>query len=264
MYSTTLEREAHVNTKFLADVKDHEMTVVLNQGVHRHLRFRAPKNSFYWFDILTSPGVLTINGDMGSFTFSRLNDMFEFFHGPNINPQYWHEKLTNDGGSTEYSEDLFWQYAAEHFLDTAEEWADHPLAERNPAELWWAIRDAFLDEDGDDTSAHAALAWFEFDGYRFHDTWEWDLRTYSFRYLWNCWAIRWAIEQFRALPPDTDAALRAARSASQQVRDETLNAENTRLRQELATVRAKLECSQLALGQAVKELAARNGDRVTR
>jgi hypothetical protein len=50
------------------------------------------------------------------------------------------------------------------------------------------------------------------------------------------------------------AALRAARSASAEITYTALNAENTMLRQEVTHLRAKLECSQLALAHAVREL----------
>lgn len=55
--------------------------------------------------------------------------------------------------------------------------------------------------------------------------------------------------------PASDA-LRAARSASQQVRDDTIRAECVLLRDKVADLRAKLECSQLALGQALNRLEA--------
>ena len=76
----------------------------------------------------------------------------------------------------------------------------------------------------------------------------------------------------------TEEALRAARSASQQVRDDTLRAElvmlteclraanETRdrmiheksvLKGELADLTARFQCSQLALGQAIQELDRR-------
>jgi uncharacterized iron-regulated protein len=57
---------------------------------------------------------------------------------------------------------------------------------------------------------------------------------------------------------DRTAALRAARTVSEQATYTALNAENTMLRGELAHLRVKLECSQLALAQAVRELGRRN------
>ena len=70
-------------------IRAHEMTVLHDDGLYRHLRFTAmhlcndaewrTTNGFYWFDLATWPGTLTINGDCGTYTFSRTTDMFEFF-----------------------------------------------------------------------------------------------------------------------------------------------------------------------------------------
>lgn len=68
--------------RFLQDVADHKMTVVMDNGVYRHLRFANSDSKLafnQWFDIVTWPGFLAYSGDMGCFVFSRLKDMFEFF-----------------------------------------------------------------------------------------------------------------------------------------------------------------------------------------
>lgn len=51
---------------FLKDVSGHVMAVKLDEGLHRHIIFRQPKNSNQWYEILTWPGCLTIHGDMGT------------------------------------------------------------------------------------------------------------------------------------------------------------------------------------------------------
>src|SRR3954463_11871038 len=88
--------------RFARDTADHQMTIVHDDGLYRHLRFRNPNRTWnYWFDLITYPGGLTFQGDGESFTFRRLEDMFEFFRQPanaTINPSYWGEKLTGRGG----------------------------------------------------------------------------------------------------------------------------------------------------------------------
>lgn len=88
--------------RFLGDVAMHAMHIDRNDGVNRHIRFRKPGCSAYWFDLVTVPGILMINGDMGTYVFSRVHDMFEFFATDQkyarvgelrINPCYWSEKL---------------------------------------------------------------------------------------------------------------------------------------------------------------------------
>ena len=81
--------------QFLRDVDHHNMSVMHESGVYRHLRFRQPDTGNMWFDLVTWPGFLTISGDMGTWTFARLPDMFEFFRDSKlrINCDYWAEKL---------------------------------------------------------------------------------------------------------------------------------------------------------------------------
>ena len=38
--------------RFLNDIRDHSLTVIKDDGVHRHLRFRRPASNTYWFDII--------------------------------------------------------------------------------------------------------------------------------------------------------------------------------------------------------------------
>ena len=119
--------------RFGKDIAAHEMTVLHDDGLYRHLRFKAPAAGFYWFDLITWPGSLTVNGDMGSFAFSRVDDMFTFFRHDRINPGYWAEKIRAGSGIKQYSEDLFKQLVAEHIEDYAEE---HPgLAEAVRSEI---------------------------------------------------------------------------------------------------------------------------------
>ena len=91
--------------QFIKDVANHQMTVARNDGIYRHLKFRSTARGWnQWFDLITWPGVLTIHGDMGTWTFSRVEDMFTFFRSRDselrINADYWAEKLqggTNGG-----------------------------------------------------------------------------------------------------------------------------------------------------------------------
>ena len=62
--------------QLLRDVAKHKMTVRLDNGLYRHLLFRQPDTSNLWFEIVTWPHCLTIHGDMGTWSFSRVEDMF--------------------------------------------------------------------------------------------------------------------------------------------------------------------------------------------
>ena len=80
---------SEIRERMLSATADHKLTILHNDGLYRHIRFKNPKSIFYWFDLITWPGVLVFKGDMGCYVFSRLDDMFEFFTGPTINPGYW-------------------------------------------------------------------------------------------------------------------------------------------------------------------------------
>jgi hypothetical protein len=75
------EQVAKSRERFEQETAEHEMTVLRDDGLYRHLRFQRPGTSIYWFDLVTWPGRLVICGDCGDLMFSRLRDMFEFF-GP--------------------------------------------------------------------------------------------------------------------------------------------------------------------------------------
>src|SRR3954466_1726422 len=86
----------HVRGFGRTPTRPHEVTVLHDDGLYRHLRFRSPDHSAYWFDLITVPGCLIFRGDGDSFVFSRTEDMFGFFRSSregSINPTYWSEKL---------------------------------------------------------------------------------------------------------------------------------------------------------------------------
>ena len=84
-------------TSFTKGTVNHKMTILNEDGVYRHLRFKTPGTFNLYFDIITFPGNLMITGDMGTWSFSRIEDMFKFFRSKerHICPDYWAEKLTS-------------------------------------------------------------------------------------------------------------------------------------------------------------------------
>lgn len=191
-----------VADRFARETKNHTMTVLRDDGLYRHLRFKAPDNGFYWFDLITWPGYLTFVGDGEGYVFTRIEDMFGFFRGGRINPQYWAEKVVDGRGRLKtYSEERFRQLVTEHLDQVADDY---------PAGLREAVQEILLDdydvvyEDG----ARTLLSDFTFtatlDGadepVRYTDVfvngWEWDLTDWDFWYLWACTAIQWGIAQY--------------------------------------------------------------------
>lgn len=226
-YSCTEER-------FLKDAAAHQMEVLRDDGVNRHLRFKNPESNAYWFDIITWPGTLCVDGDMGTFVFRRLHDMFVFFRTDQehydrtgradklaINPSYWDEKLRapNPRDAQEYSADAFRQHVKEAFDSWVEvsqpDEEDSTLAERDEFHdaknaLWKALENEVLPiADDGDIRAYDAAREFRCDeapGFNMEDCWEWDCREFKFDFLWNCYAIAWGIKAY-------DKAKQAAETA---------------------------------------------------
>lgn len=200
-----------VRARFARETAEHEMTVLHDDGLYRHLHFRRPGSSMYWFDLITVPGTLVFQGDGDAFTFRRIEDMFDFFRGPvgRINPGYWAEKVT-DGRDRlmKYDQGIFEARVKETFVEAA----------RNrevPPGTGKALRRDVLDQDiHHEHDAHEALADFEHKGFKFFDTWEWDLRDYDWWFLWALHGIVWGIAQYDAARAAVEAAPPAALALS--------------------------------------------------
>lgn len=197
------EKLDKAKAEFLRDAGNHQMCIKQDAGIFRHIRFSKDSSSVYHFDITTWPGYLCISGDMGCFVFARTTDMFEFFRGDRINPQYWAEKLqatNNRSGHRTFSMDLLKAAVAADF----EGW-DFDSDEKK-AQAWKAITDdwggLFYNAEGSDAQ-HAVSEVMDWKcpvtGQKFEDFWEHDLEDYTFHFMWCCNAIQWAIQQYDAL-----------------------------------------------------------------
>lgn len=188
--------------RFLGDVASHQLKIVRDDGLHRHLEFRKPGTYCYGFDIITWPGWLCYCGDMGTFVFSRLPDMFEFFRGRDargdgdgrlhINLGYWAEKCrAGDRGRG----DGIKEYSPERFETVVRERLDDMQAD--PALREDVERDVIAcAHDGEYSAIDAAMR-FERDGECvFPDFYERDVREYTFHFVWCCYALVWAIEKY--------------------------------------------------------------------
>ena len=193
--------------RFLKDSSRHVMTMLRDDGVHRHIRFKRPGDSAYWFDLITWPGALCIDGDMGTYVFRRLEDMFEFFRTDRewmerkdwqlaINPSYWSEKLQARPGTgfEEFDTDRFRKVVKEHFDRWVE---DEDPDDETKQDVWQEIEDDVLScaDDGEIRAYDAAIN-FRSAGFKFLDFWEHRLKTYTFHFIWCCYAIAWGIKTY--------------------------------------------------------------------
>lgn len=66
--------------KFNKDIVDHNINIIKDDGVHRHL-YCSSGSLTQHFNVVTFPSYLVYTGDMGTFVFQRIEDMFELFRG---------------------------------------------------------------------------------------------------------------------------------------------------------------------------------------
>ncbi|WP_099024354.1 hypothetical protein [Mycolicibacterium palauense] len=181
------------------ETREHQMEVLRDDGLYRHLRFARPGTGIWRFDLVTWPGHLVITGDIENFHFARLPDMFEFFRSPPgyINPGYWAEKLRGPLRYESHSPDAVKRHVYEAFRDSCVWWEDPK------APLWRDICDQILTEDviHDETTTHLALRDFRHTSengrrFEFTDTWEWRFKEYDWHFLVSLHAIVWGIDQY--------------------------------------------------------------------
>lgn len=201
---------------FLQDVASHEIRVLRDDGVYRHIRFKRPDTACMHFDLITWPGCLCYTGDMGTFVFTRLADMFEFFRTDRLSPgdeplkinrPYWSEKLIAVDGTrhkasaTEFSEAKFTQVINDYVTN----WLESRGIEKEDADdLRDAVKDEILDRidtfDESQTFHRANDFSHEVAGQHFHfqDLWEYSFTEYTHSFTWCCYALAWGIQQYDA------------------------------------------------------------------
>lgn len=194
--------------RFATDIARHRLTVLRDDGVNRQLRFTRPDTTAMHFDLITWRGHLVFTGDMGTYVFQRLDDMFDFFRRTpqerSIDFAYWAQKCiaadTSDG-IEQFSEAKFRErftalandFASDNDLTRAERLA---LLDRLAVEVFAQI------EDGPH-ALYGATRDFEhqLDGRAvqvFPDYWEVRAMEYTPRFDWCCRAIPWAIAAYDA------------------------------------------------------------------
>lgn len=195
MRPTTAERAAK-------DIAGHELTILHDDGLHKHLLYRNPRSSEFWFTITTAPGTLTVHGDMGTYVFAREQDMIAWFLGgswpgrPNVD--YWAEKCVSAGGRRglkEYSETALRQRIEEALSSEVESEAltpDEEVALRREAREYLGgldLRNAYAQGELDD------FRWRTLQP--FTESWEWEPYEYTYQYVWTAHTLLAALLTYR-------------------------------------------------------------------
>lgn len=79
---------------FYGKIKNHNLIIVRDQGVDRHLVFRNNKFTDT-FEIFTKKNFLTICYDENKYHFNKVEDMFNYFQGNNMNPNFFSKSCIN-------------------------------------------------------------------------------------------------------------------------------------------------------------------------
>lgn len=204
-YRTQAEKDAA--DRFARETSRHELTILHDDGLYRHLRF-MPKTggSFYWFDLITVPDSLIFRGDGESFVFTilRADDLFDLFRrtscNGSISPGYWSEKLSSRrDAATDYSTHLFNEQVARDLAEAEKSFPGVTEAWNEHVGEWSEYNTEYESE------ARRALDDFTYrpegttgERFQFHDTDDWNLNDYAWWFLWACHGIAWGIAQYDA------------------------------------------------------------------
>jgi len=196
-----------VEERFIEDTKDHSMTIVNDdvEYVTRHLTFSNNGSSCYRYDIHTWPGYLMVTGDMGTYVFRRIHDMFEFFDtgSPNykINTGYWAEKLEaidshcgSDASIKEYKSENFRKMIKEEF----EQWVENWEIKKEEADgVWEDLAWEVFEHAEDEQAAYHTAYNYQHDELNFYECNVSSCREYNFHFRWILYAIVDGITQYK-------------------------------------------------------------------
>ena len=195
-----------IAARFARDTASHQMTVLHDDGLYRHLRFVNPNSSLYWYEISTTPNQLVFSGDGSSFMFRLASDMFEMFRqsaaSGDINATYWAEKVRT-GNARSYSRERFEEYVwkqvaqGEQYYpglrdDVREEIFESPVydVDHEPAALMTALGYEYYLQPGRDLAGRGP--------FRFTCVYEWELKDFDWWFLFALYAIKDGIAKYDA------------------------------------------------------------------
>lgn len=193
--------------QFAAETDEHEMTVLHDEGLYRHLRFGRPGTELWSFSLITWPHHLAISGDVGGgWTFTAREDMIDFFgarRDTGVNLSYWWEKLPSAQRSAARS------FSADRLLRLAtDDIAGWGMAERDRAEAVERLLFVWEHEGGYEQAYRGILDDFVWtptitnseviSGFpiRFRDVDEWDAEDFDHHFQLACHAIAFGAHRY--------------------------------------------------------------------
>lgn len=179
--------------RFLDDVQGHQMKILKDVEVYRHIQFARPGAYDYHFSITTWPMHLAITGDMGDYVFRRHEDMFRLFRRDKleINPDYWHQKLVADSRfepAMKFEKELLEEAVKGEFRRACRE-GDIPIKKRR---YEWDAMQIVMDARTPEEAYEYAWGSPLFDD----GLGDVDLMDYSYHFIWCLYAIVWGIQRY--------------------------------------------------------------------
>jgi len=176
-------------------VEAHQMIVIRDEGLSRHLRFKKPETTDMYFDLITWRGHLCYTGDMGTYVFTRVDDMFKFFRGDRINPGYWEEKCI--ASQTRMRGNGIKAFDVDTFNDTVREYIkNYWELDVVPEDLQAELDREVLCHHENEYEAYQAAHNFSFKEYNFYDCEGLCGWIYTYHFIWCLRALVWGINQY--------------------------------------------------------------------
>lgn len=211
-----MEKELKIKERFLEDIKNHKLNIILDMEGYRHISCTSPNTYAYGFEIITYPGGLLIRGDMGTCVFERTKDMFSFFrtgidketNDIRINPGYWSEKVQAESRFGDGIKEFDEKSLKTHLKSYWETFFEDDLDSEQAKEVWEAIEFDIigaLEDYGSEDIVMSKVYDFgltkKYDGvdFQFEDAFEWDIKKYTHHFLWLLYAIVWTIREYDKL-----------------------------------------------------------------
>lgn len=193
-----INKYEEIKALFLKDVSSHKMEVIHDSGLVRHIRFEQLDLKIHWFDLVTWGECLAINGDMGTYTFSRNQDMFNLFRSKNlsINPDYYTEKMQSIckiSKHIKFSPTELRSLMIKHFKG----W--NLSSEKQKTKVWSKIEDEILCSKTEEEARSNVDSFEARHGCLFRGFFEHDLTEFTYHYIWCLYAITWGIQQYDKL-----------------------------------------------------------------
>lgn len=203
---------------FAADTSGHQLTILLDQGDHKHLRAHTVDQAtgnprhLYSVDLVTWPGRVAVSGDMDGFTFrADLPTLRTATQNGDISWSYLAEKVAAGRENVRgFSEEAFHREIRDQ-VDQA------TVDGTAPEGLAVEVHDRFLDDDYAETfHTEEAARWvardFEYSDFIFGGVDEWDLTAYTSDFERAALGVQLVIRLY-----DRELAARATRQADPKI-----------------------------------------------